>query len=97
MTKNILGSLRSRSHDLGAFVESINNKFPSCQATDTSDRARATRKLHTCCTKYVAAGKLPHSSKKLSETTTEAGHTNDNIGHGNSAGADVVERKNESR
>lgn len=54
------------------------------------------RKLHTCCTKYVAAGKLPHSSKKLSETTTEAGHADDNIGHGNSAGADVVERKNES-
>ena len=48
-------------------------------------------------TECVAVWKCPHASEELSETTSEDGHANDDIGLGDTACPDVVEREEECR
>ena len=50
----------------------------------------------TCASKSVASGKLPHTSKELGETTTEASHANDGISDVNATSLSIVKGKNES-
>lgn len=42
-------------------------------------------------------GHTPHPSSKLSKASDKAGHTEDSVGHGNTAGTHVVHGENEGR
>jgi len=46
--------------------------------------------------KGVAGGKFPHASSELSKTADEAGHTDDSVGDGDTASANVVHGEDES-
>jgi len=46
-------------------------------------------------TEGVAASKLPHASEELNEASNADGHADDNVGRGDTASADVVEREDE--
>jgi hypothetical protein len=49
-----------------------------------------------CSTESVALGELPHASEELSETTTEDGHANNDVGVSDGADLEVVHREHES-
>src|SRR6266436_1151104 len=50
----------------------------------------------TSSAKSVVTGELPHSSKKLNETSAEDSHAHNNIGGCNPASLDIDEGKDES-
>jgi hypothetical protein len=47
--------------------------------------------------KCIAGSELPHASEKLSETTAEEGHPDDNVGSLNTTGMNVVKGEDQRR
>ena len=52
---------------------------------------------HTCGSKRIAVREFPHPSEKLSKTTTEDGHANHSVRHGDIACPGIVKRDHECR
>jgi hypothetical protein len=83
--RELLGILSVRSSGTGAWVEDSSIGEPE---------GSVRRKCGS--TESVTLGELPHSSEKLSKTTTEDGHSNDRVRVMDSSGLEVVQRQDES-